>query len=65
MIKKIFWFLMIVVVLYTVGVFYSPAMTDAIAEKTGLVSYNNFIRSFKGTLDGVATDIPTKDELIE
>jgi len=65
MIQKLFWLCVLVGAIYTAGVFYAPEPADQVAELTGIQWYNDFVRSFKSTLDGVATDIPTKDEFIE
>lgn len=65
MIQKLFWILILVASSYTVGVFFAPTQTDVLAEKIGTTGYNNFVRSFKTTLDNVTTDIPTKDEFLE
>lgn len=65
MIQKIFWVAVLLSCSYTVGVFYAPEQTDTIAAKIGIEKYNEFVRSFKTTLDDVTTDIPSKDEFLE
>lgn len=52
-------------VLYTLGVFYTPAIADSIGKQLGLEGYNSFVKSFKWNLDQVSTDIPSKWEFFE
>ena len=65
MFQKLFWVLILLAVTYTAGVFYAPEPTDKIASIVWLETYNDFVRSFKSTLNDVSTDIPTKEELVE
>lgn len=65
MIKKLFWILILLAVVYTLGVFYTPSVTDSVGKQLGISGYNEFIKSFKWNLDQVSTDIPTKNELVE
>jgi len=60
--KKIVLFLLIVFVLYTLAVFQFPEFADSFGNKIGLESYNNFVRSFKSTMDKTSTNIPSLDE---
>jgi len=65
MIQKLFWIIILFGVVYTLGIFYVPQQADQLAKLAGIQWYNDFARSFKSTLDWVATDIPTKDEFVE
>ncbi|PID87513.1 hypothetical protein CSB07_00915 [Candidatus Gracilibacteria bacterium] len=61
MLKKIGLMLLIFFVLYLLLVFKTPSTADFIGNK----NFNDFIRSFKSTLEESSTNIPTKSEIDE
>jgi hypothetical protein len=63
MIKKIFWFLVIVFVSYILLIFTYPSLADNIESKLGIKPFNEFVRNFKATVDDIYTNLPTKDEV--
>ncbi len=65
MIKKFIWIVILLWVLYTLGVFYAPAVTDSVGKQLGIEGYNSFVKSFKWNLDQVSTDIPSKWEFLQ
>lgn len=65
MIKKIFWSVILLGTLYTAGAFYSPTLVAPLWDMIGLSGYNTFIKSFKGNLDQVSTDIPSQNEFLD
>lgn len=50
---------------YTSAVFHMPEQADKVAQIAWAEQYNEFVRSFKSTLDDVTTDIPSKNEFVE
>ena len=58
MLKKIFWFLVMIFVLYVILIFTMPSFAD----RFGNEKFNIFIRDFKNTIDEIYTNLPTKEE---
>jgi methyl-accepting chemotaxis protein len=59
MIKKILWFLLILLVLYIIGIFLFPKFVDEVWSK----DFNDSVRNFKGKVDEIYTNLPTKEEV--
>ena len=64
MIKKIFWTILLLITLYILSIFKAPSIAQNIEDFLGIKWFNEFIINFKKTLDGSATDIPSKDEFL-
>jgi hypothetical protein len=62
MIKKIFWFLIFVFVLYILAIFSLPTLADRIWEALKIEKFNEQVRWFKKKLDEVYTNLPSKEE---
>lgn len=63
MIKKIFWFIVILFVLFILSVFKAPEVAKSIANVAGYPNLPDKILLFKWTYDTVVTDIPSQEEL--
>ena len=63
--KKIIWFIVIILIVYIVLIFVKPAIANNIAEKIGISAFNEQIRTIKDWIDIFSTKIPTKEEIIE
>lgn len=59
MLKKLFLIFFIFFILYLMLVFKTPWTADILWNK----EFNNFVRSFKPTLDDTSTNIPWKDDI--
>lgn len=62
MLKKILWFILIVLICYIVFVFVSPENADNLWEKLWIKTFNEKIRSFKTTTDDIYTNLPSQEE---
>lgn len=60
--KKLLLVVLIICTVYTLTVFQFPESADSLGSKIGLEGYNEFVRSFKSTVEKTSTDIPTLDE---
>lgn len=63
MLKKLFWSLILLWVLFVLSVFKAPELATSIANLAGFPNLPEKIQSFKWTYDNVLTDIPTQEEL--
>ena len=65
MIKKLLLIILIIVTLYIVSIFVSPAVADKIENSFWFTWFNQKIRDLKSWVDSTYTNIPSKDEFLE
>ena len=65
MIKKLLFIILIIVTLYIVSIFISPALADKIESSFGFTWFNQKIRDLKSWVDSTYTNIPSKEEFLE
>ena len=64
-IKKIFWFIILIFVLYIILIFVKPAFADQIADLLWIKSFNEKIRIIKNWIDVLSTKIPSEEEITD
>jgi len=64
-IKKIFWLIVLLFIIYVILIFVKPAFADQIADVLWIKSFNEKVRIIKKWLDVFSTKIPDKEELEE
>lgn len=65
MIKKLLLIILIIVTLYIISIFVSPALSDKIESSLWITWFNQKIRDLKLGVDSTYTNIPSKDEFLE
>jgi len=65
MIKKLFFFIILIFTLYIVLIFISPSLSDKIEWFIWLNWINNKIRDLKLNIDETYTNLPSKEQFIE
>lgn len=65
MIKKLLLIILIIVTLYIISIFVSPALADKIESSLWITWFNQKIRDLKSGVDSTYTNIPSKDEFLE
>lgn len=65
MLKKIFWWMIVLIILFVLTVFKAPDLANSIAELAGFPNLPTNIISIKSTFDWAVTDIPSQSELEE
>lgn len=65
MIKKLLLIILIIVTLYIISIFVSPALADKIESSLWITWFNQKIRDLKLGVDSTYTNIPSKDEFLE
>lgn len=63
MIRKLFWSIVLLFILFVLSVFKAPDIAKSIAELAGYPNLPEKIVELKWTYDSIVTDIPTKEEL--
>ncbi|MDD3793997.1 MAG: hypothetical protein PHI37_04240 [Candidatus Gracilibacteria bacterium] len=64
MIKKLFFIIVLILTLYIVLIFISPALADKIESTLGFEGLNEKIRTLKSSMDDTYTNIPSKDQFL-
>lgn len=64
MIKKLFFIIVLILTLYIVLIFISPALADKIESTLWFEWLNEKIRTLKSSMDDTYTNIPSKDQFL-
>lgn len=63
MIKKIFWFIIILLIIYLLLIFKAPTVATQIEKILQIEWFNEKVINFKKTFDELITNIPSKEEV--
>lgn len=65
MLKKLLWFILIIIILYIVFIFVLPEVSDKIWEKIWTLPFHQKVRDLKVKFDEIYTNLPSQEEVKE